>query len=76
MFILKFAEILRGFLCSRSGLFVENLLVCGVLSHRGTPHTIGAKQLNRGSFRPHVCGLSHCEDLIRLKILCTQQKML
>ncbi len=46
---------------------VENLLVCGVLSssHRGTPHTIGAKRFNLGFFGPHVCGLSHLEDLIR-----------
>ncbi len=60
VFILKFAEILRGFPCSRSGLFVEDLLVCGVLSlsHRGTPHTIGAKRLNRGSFRPRVWSLT------------------
>ncbi len=48
------------------GNLVENLLVCGVLflSHRGTPHTIGAKRLNLGLFCPHVCGLSHFEDLI------------
>ncbi len=46
---------------------VENLLVCGVLSssHRSTPHTIGAKRLHLGYFCPHVCGLSHFEDLIR-----------
>ncbi len=45
---------------------VENLSVCGVLSlsYRSTPHTIGAKQLNLGFFCPHVCGLSHFEDLI------------
>ncbi len=30
-----------------------------------TPHTIGPKQLNLGFFSPHVCGLSHFEDLIR-----------
>ncbi len=44
-----------------SRTLIENLLVCGVLSssHRGTPHTIGAK--------PHVYDLSHFEDLIRFK---------
>ncbi len=49
------------------GTLVENL-VCGVLSlsHRSTPHTIGAKRLNLGFFCSHVCGLSHFEDLIRL----------
>ncbi len=33
-------------------LLVENLLVCDVLSlsHRGTPHTIGANWLNLGFF--------------------------
>ncbi len=30
-----------------------------------TPHTIGTKRLNLGFFSPHVCGLSHFEDLIR-----------
>ncbi len=30
-------------------------------------HSIGAKQLNLGFFCPHVCGLSHFEDLIRFK---------
>ncbi len=46
---------------------VENLLVCGVLSlsHRSTPHTIGAKRFNLGFFCPHVSSLSHFEDLIR-----------
>ncbi len=31
---------------------VENLLVCGVLSlsHRGTPHNLGAQRLNLGFF--------------------------
>ncbi len=44
---------------------VENLLVCGVLSlSRGTPHTIGAKWLNQGYICPHICGLSHFEDLL------------
>ncbi len=49
------------------GSLVENLLVCGVLSlsHRSTPHTIGAKRFNLGFFCPHVSGLSHFEDLIR-----------
>ncbi len=48
-------------------LLVEDLLVCGVLSssHRSTQHTIGAKWFNLGFFGPHVCGLSHFEDLIR-----------
>ncbi len=48
---------------------VKNVLVCGVLSviSRHTTHTIGAKRLNLGFFCPHVCGLSHFEDLIRLK---------
>ncbi len=48
-------------------LLVEDLLVCGVLSssHRSTQHTIGAKRFNLGFFGPHVCGLSHFEDLIR-----------
>ncbi len=34
------------------GTLVENLLVCGVLSlsHRSTPHNIGAKWLNLGFF--------------------------
>ncbi len=68
VFILKSPEILRGFPCSQSGLLVENLLVCDMLSlsHRGTPHTIRAKRLNQGFFCSHVCGLSHFEDLIRL----------
>ncbi len=37
---------------SQSGHLVENLLVCGVLSlsHRGTPHTLGAKRLNLAFF--------------------------
>ncbi len=51
--------------CVHSRLLVENLLLS--LSHHGTPHTIGAKQFNLGFFCPHVCGLSHYEDLIRLK---------
>ncbi len=44
---------------------VENLLVCGVLylSHRGTPHTIGAKRFNLGFF------LSSCVVSHILKIL-------
>ncbi len=69
LFTPKSPEVLRGFPCSQSGLLVENLLVCGVVSlpHRGTPHTIGAKQLNQGFLCPHVCGLSHFEDLIRFE---------
>ncbi len=49
------------------GTLVKNLLVCGVLSlsHRGTPHIIGARRLNLGFFCPNVCDLSHFEDLIR-----------
>ncbi len=49
------------------GTLVENLLMCGVLSssHRSTPHTIGAERFKLGFFCPHVCGLSHFEDLIR-----------
>ncbi len=69
IFILKSPEILQGFPCSHSGILVENLLVCGVLSSSrcSTPHTIGAKQLNLGLFCPRVCALSHFEDLIRFK---------
>ncbi len=39
---------------------VESLLVCGVLalSHRSTPHTIGAKRLNLG-FILYSCVVSH-----------------
>ncbi len=61
---LVYSQVWRDFL--RFPMFtvrtlVEDLLVCGVLSSsdRGTQHTMGAKRLNPGFFRPHVCGLSH-----------------
>ncbi len=51
--------------CARFPVFtvstlVENLLVCGVLSlsHRGTPHTVGAKRLNIVFFCPRVGSLT------------------
>ncbi len=39
--------------------------VCGGTPR--TPHTLGAKWFNLGFFCPHVCGLSHFEDLMRFK---------
>ncbi len=44
-------------LCSKKNIFSS--------LHSSTPHNIGAKRLNLGFFCPHVCGLSHFEDLIR-----------
>ncbi len=53
------------FTVGTSGLTICWCVVCCPLSHCSTPHTIGAKRLNLGFFCPHVCGLSHFEDLIR-----------
>ncbi len=48
------------------GTLFENLLVCGVVwcgvlssSHRSTPHTIGAKQLNPGFIFVLIFVVSH-----------------
>ncbi len=47
------------------GLQICWCVVC-CLCHIVTSHTLGAKRLNLGFFFPHVCGLSHFEDLVRL----------
>ncbi len=58
---------LGGSQCSLSGLWLKICWCVLSLSHRGTPHTIGAQRLYLGFYCPHVCGLSHFEDLARFK---------